>query len=80
MTHDFDGCRGHAGQKRLFDDTREAEKVVQWLTGLSPGDAAQLLLPCIFQVLLFERLLLCFESYNSFEGCSLASPGSHSRS
>jgi len=36
-------------QKRLFDDTREAEKVVQWLAGLSPGDAAQLLLPCIFQ-------------------------------
>ena len=41
-------------QKRLFDDTREAEKVVQWLTGLSPGDAAQLLLPCIFQVLLLR--------------------------
>ena len=37
-------------QKRLFDDTREAEKVVQWVAGLSPGDAAQLLLPCIFQV------------------------------
>ena len=32
-------------QKRLFDDTREAEKVVQWLAGLSPGDAAELLAP-----------------------------------
>ena len=39
-------------QKRLFDDTREAEKVVQWLVGLSPGDAAQLLLPCLVQVVL----------------------------
>lgn len=32
-------------QKRLFDDTREAEKVLQFLTGLKPGEATQLLLP-----------------------------------
>ena len=42
-------------QKRLFDDTREAEKVVQWLVGLSPGDAAQLLLPCLVQVVLKQH-------------------------
>ena len=28
-------------QKRLFDDTREAEKVIQFLAQLKPGDAAQ---------------------------------------
>ena len=28
-------------QKRLFDDTREAEKVIQFLAQLKPGDSAQ---------------------------------------
>ena len=28
-------------QKRLFDDTREAEKVIQFLAQLKPGDVAQ---------------------------------------
>ena len=28
-------------QKRLFDDTREAEKVIQYLAQLKPGDVAQ---------------------------------------
>jgi hypothetical protein len=36
-------------QRRLFDETREAEKVVQFLAGLSPGDMAQLLLPTLLQ-------------------------------
>ena len=36
-------------QKRLFDDTREAEKVLQFLVDLSPGDAAQLVLPTLLQ-------------------------------
>ncbi len=34
-------------QKRLFDDTREAEKVLEYLTGLRPGEAAQLLTPVL---------------------------------
>ena len=36
-------------QRRLFDETREAEKVVQFLAGMSPGDMAQLLLPILLQ-------------------------------
>ena len=62
-------------QKRLFDDTREAEKVVQWLASLSPGDAAQLLLPCMFQV---SRHFFHLPVEYFFSGCSPASPGSHS--
>jgi len=44
-------------QKRLFDDTREAEKVLQFLATLSPGDVAQV------KIKIFcwpsERLSLC---------------------
>ena len=36
-------------QRRLFDDTREAEKVVGWVAGLAPGEAAHLLLPALLQ-------------------------------
>ena len=36
-------------QKRLFDETREAEKVLQFLTNLGPGDLAQLILPTLLQ-------------------------------
>ena len=36
-----------ARQRRLWDDTREAEKVLSLLTGLGPGDLAQLLLPSL---------------------------------
>ena len=32
-------------QKRLFDDTREAEKVLQYLSTLRPSDISQLLMP-----------------------------------
>jgi Rab3 GTPase-activating protein catalytic subunit len=34
-------------QKRLFDDTREAEKVLQYLTALRPGEAAHMLMPVL---------------------------------
>ena len=46
------GCRAVPArrQRRIFDDTREAEKVVQWVAGLSPADVAQLLLPTLLQV------------------------------
>ena len=36
-------------QRRLFDDTKEAEKVMSYLTGLSPGDVASLLHPVLLQ-------------------------------
>merc|ERR1719259_564406 len=36
-------------QRRLFDDTREAEKVLYYLTNLKPGEACRLLLPCLLQ-------------------------------
>merc|ERR1712020_640079 len=34
-------------QKRLFDDTREAEKVLQYLNNLKPSEAAHLLMPVL---------------------------------
>lgn len=34
-------------QKRLFDDTREAEKVLHWLGNQSIGEICQLLFPCL---------------------------------
>ena len=34
-------------QKRLFDDTREAEKVLEYLTSLKPSEAAHLLMPVL---------------------------------
>ena len=36
-------------QRRLFDDTKEAEKVMTFLTGLSAGDLASLA-PCTIPV------------------------------
>ena len=37
-------------QRRLFDDTREAEKVLQYLTNLKPSEAAHLLMPVLEHV------------------------------
>ena len=34
-------------QKRLFDDTREAEKVLQYLSSLKPSEAAHMLIPVL---------------------------------
>lgn len=34
-------------QKRLFDDTREAEKVLQYLASLKPSEAAHMLMPVL---------------------------------
>lgn len=34
-------------QKRLFDDTKEAEKVLHFLSGLKPSELAILLLPSL---------------------------------
>ena len=41
-------------QRRLFDDTREAEKVLYYLTNLKPGEACRLLLPCLLQASVVE--------------------------
>ena len=45
-------------QKRLFDETREAEKVLQFLTNLGPGDISQLVLPTIMQAAHLRYLYL----------------------
>ena len=37
-------------QRRLFDDTKEAEKVMSLLTSLTPGDMANMLNPTLLQV------------------------------
>lgn len=43
-------------QKRLFDDTKEAEKVLHFLTNLKPAEITQLLLPmCVHESLLKLR-------------------------
>ena len=34
-------------QKRLFDDTREAEKVLQYMTALKPSEVADMLIPVL---------------------------------
>ena len=37
-------------QRRLFDDTKEGEKVMTLLTSISPGDLANMLHPILIQV------------------------------
>ncbi|TRY78537.1 hypothetical protein TCAL_04254 [Tigriopus californicus] len=44
-------------QKRLFDDTREAEKAIKFLTSLKPGEATQTLMPTFLHAAI-HRLLL----------------------
>ena len=34
-------------QKRLFDDTKEAEKVLHYLSALKPFELVLMLLPCL---------------------------------
>ncbi|XP_069791288.1 rab3 GTPase-activating protein catalytic subunit isoform X4 [Narcine bancroftii] len=41
-------------QRRLFDDTREAEKVLHYLVGLKPADLTRHLLPCILHAALLK--------------------------
>uniref|UniRef100_A0A8C4QM23 Rab3 GTPase-activating protein catalytic subunit n=1 Tax=Eptatretus burgeri TaxID=7764 RepID=A0A8C4QM23_EPTBU len=41
-------------QKRLFDDTREAERVLHFLAGLKPAEVAQHLLPCLIHAALLK--------------------------
>ena len=48
-------------QRRLFDDTREAEKVVTFLTGLNPGDLTQMLLPTLLQAGHYRLLEACHD-------------------
>lgn len=48
-----------ARQKRLFDDTREAGKVLSSLETLSPPDAFRLLLPSIIQIAVINTLENC---------------------
>nr|CAB3265374.1 rab3 GTPase-activating protein catalytic subunit-like [Phallusia mammillata] len=55
-------------QKRIFDDTKEAEKVLHFLTNLKPAEITQMLLPmCVQETLLILRasssnLLPCLPS------------------
>lgn len=49
-------------QKRLFDETREAAKVLQYLAGLGLGGAAQLLAPVLHHAAIVRILQEPFES------------------
>ena len=49
-------------QKRLFDDTREAEKLLHFMAGLSPAGVALLLMPVLLHsalVAIRERQGVC---------------------
>ena len=49
-------------QKKLFDDTKEAEKVLHYLAGLPPGELTVMLLPVLLHTALTaleERLSEC---------------------
>ena len=48
-------------QKRLFDDTREAEKVIQYLSTIRPSDVSQLLMPNFLHSAIFRILQECFD-------------------
>uniref|UniRef100_A0A8C6P016 Rab3 GTPase-activating protein catalytic subunit n=1 Tax=Nothobranchius furzeri TaxID=105023 RepID=A0A8C6P016_NOTFU len=41
-------------QRRLFDDTKEAEKILHYLTMQKPGDLARHLLPCLLHAALLK--------------------------
>ena len=43
-------------QKRLFDDTREAEKAIQYLSSLRPSDIGQSLMPVFLHSAIFRVL------------------------
>ena len=45
-------------QRRLFDDTKEGEKVMSLLTSLSPGDLANMLHPTLIQVTMIKHSVL----------------------
>ncbi|RMC18799.1 hypothetical protein DUI87_04695 [Hirundo rustica rustica] len=44
-------------QKRLFDDTREAEKVLHYLAVQKPADLARHLLPCIIHAAVLKEII-----------------------
>ncbi|XP_052237519.1 rab3 GTPase-activating protein catalytic subunit-like isoform X2 [Dreissena polymorpha] len=43
-------------QKRLFDDTKEAEKVLHYLSSLKPADVVVLLMPCLLHAALLRAM------------------------
>eukprot|EP00918_Siedleckia_nematoides_P075131 GHVU01164295.1.p1 GENE.GHVU01164295.1~~GHVU01164295.1.p1 ORF type:complete len:938 (+),score=116.09 GHVU01164295.1:61-2814(+) len=43
-------------QRRLFDDTKEAEKVLHWLSAMKPSEAAQRLLPMLAHCALLKLM------------------------
>jgi Rab3 GTPase-activating protein catalytic subunit len=52
-------------QKRLFDDTKEAEKIFEWLNALSVGQVVELFLPTLFYSAILQIL---HESHNILIG------------
>lgn len=50
-------------QKRLFDDTKEAEKVLHWLSALKPSELMLMLFPSLIHstvLTIQKRLGMCF--------------------
>ena len=55
-------------QKRLFDDTKEAEKILHTFSSLKPGQIARLMIPAVFHASIYrllEELLILPEDNNN---------------
>ena len=44
-------------QKRLFDDTKEAEKILHTFSAMKPSDISSLLLPCVLHAAIYRLLM-----------------------
>ncbi|CAF0883999.1 unnamed protein product [Brachionus calyciflorus] len=57
-------------QKRLFDDTKEAEKIFEWLNSLSIGQIVEQTLPILF----YSAIYTCYEEVFKLDLNFLADP------
>lgn len=57
-------------QKRLFDDTKEAERVFEWLNSLSIGQIAEHLLPVLF----YSAVHSCYTEAAKYDLIAFVSP------
>ena len=54
-------------QKRLFDDTKEAEKIFEWLSSLSIGQIVELLMPMLLYSIIWQLLVESADILLEFE-------------
>lgn len=54
-------------QKRLFDDTKEAENVFEWLNSLTITQIVEQTLPCLF----YSAILTCYNEVSKMDLSSI---------